>query len=125
MKALKARFNGSGEKVVQYARQFGVGEAMREFQVKDYIAMLNFLQEEAPGEDFQYAKGGADAYAGPDAFDRFCQAVCRTYSRMESTIEAKNKRIAELEKQLDYYKAKKWRETQPIVQEVLQYCEEG
>ena len=120
--SLKARFNGNSREVVQYARDFGILAAMEEYQVKDYVAMHNYLKEHAPDETFQTTKVDVDSYAGPDAFDKFCKAVLRTYSKMESANQTLADENAELKKQNNYYKAIKWRETRPVVQAVLQYC---
>jgi hypothetical protein len=122
--SLNARFNGNSREVVQYARDFGILATMEEYQVKDYIAMLKYLKEHAPDETFQTTKVDVDSYAGPDAFDKFCEAMLRKYSKMESANKVLADEIAELKRQVDYYKANKWRETRPVVQAVLEYCEE-
>lgn len=51
-KSLKQRFNGSSQDVLDYARRFGIWKAMEEYDVKDYVSMLSFLQSMAPGETF-------------------------------------------------------------------------
>ena len=54
--SLKQRFNGTGLEVVQYAKDYGVAAAMRKYDVKDTIAMDNFLQEMEPDCGFEYSK---------------------------------------------------------------------
>lgn len=122
--SLEVRFNGHGEEFVKYAREFGVGEAMVEYKIKEYTAALNYLEKKAPGEKFQYSKVKTDDFASPDAFDKFCESMLRKYSSLETALKTKDARIAELEKQVDYYKAGKWQETRPLVQGMMDYCKE-
>lgn len=124
MQSLKSRFNGNSGEVIKYAREFGVGEAMREYQVKDYVAMCNFLKEHAPDETFQYAKVDVGDFAGPDAFDRLLEKMLSKYYRMETALKAKDTRIAELEAKVAAYEKKSWQVTRPIVEGLLNYCEE-
>jgi hypothetical protein len=61
--SLKARFNGNSQEVVNYAREYGVLASMQQYQVKDYCAMLAFLQQQAPDEVFSASKVGAASWA--------------------------------------------------------------
>lgn len=122
MQSLKSRLNGNSGEVVKYAREFGILATMQEYQVKDYIAMLNYLKQNAPGEEFQATKVKTDDFASPDAFDKLCESMLRKYSSLETALKTKDARITELEKQVDYYKAGKWHETRPLVQGIMEYC---
>src|SRR3990167_3950825 len=104
MQSLKARFNGNSGEVVKYARQFGVLAAMEEFKVRDYVAMLTFLNEKAPAECFQAVKVKHNDFSVPDAFDRLLEAMLRKYSQMESAVQTLAGENAELKKQVDYHK---------------------
>jgi hypothetical protein len=123
--SLKNRLNGNSGEVVIYARQFGILATMQEYQVKDYVAMLNFLKEQSPDEEFRVAKIEVGSYAGPDAFDKLLEAMLRKYSQMESANKNLADENAELKKQVDYYRAGKWHETRPIVQGLMKYCEDN
>ena len=122
MQSLKARFNGNSMEVVKYAREYGVMAAMQEYEVKDFVAMLTFCQEQSPGEEFQAVKTGCDDFSKPDAFDKLLEAMLRKYAQMELA----NKNLAgentELKKQLDYFKAGRWQQARPLVQGVMDYC---
>jgi pullulanase/glycogen debranching enzyme len=121
--SLKARFNGNSGEVVKYAREFGIFGAMQEYQVKDYVAMLTFLKEQAPDEVFQVTKVNTDVYATPDAFDKLLESMLRKYAQMEKNISDMVAQNAELKKQVDYYRANKWQQTRPLVEGIMQYCE--
>jgi hypothetical protein len=121
--SLKARFNGNSEEVVKYASEFGILATMQEYQVKDYIAMLTFLKEQAPDEVFQTTKVNTDEFTSPDAFDKLLEAMLKKYSQMESVNKNLADENAELRKQVDYYKAGKWQRTRPVVRGILKYCE--
>lgn len=123
MQSLKAKFNGNGQEVVKYAREFGISAAMEEYQVKDYIAMLHFLEKQAPGEAFHVAKVEVNDFVGPDTLDRLLEKMLAKYSAMESVNNAQAARINELEKQVAYYKGMKWQTTRPLVESLMQYCE--
>lgn len=122
--SLKNRLNGNGEKVVQYAREFGVMAAMEEYGIKDYLAMRNYLKEKVPDEEFPVAQVNIDDYAGPDAFDKLLEAMLKKYFQMESANKALVDEIAELRKQVEYYKGNRWRKARPVVESIFQYCKE-
>ena len=124
MKALKDRFNGNSGEVVNYARRFGVFPAMRKYGVKDYIAMLKYLKGQAPGEDFQASQVDVDSFGGPDAFDKLLERMLAKFSRMEASNKAKDARIAELERQVEYYKGIQSPMTLPKVEAIFEYCAE-
>ena len=120
--SLKSKFNGETGEVVKYARDFGITATMEEYQVKDYVAMLTFLNEQAPGEVFRAAKVEHNAFAGPDAFDKFCEAMLRKFAGMERVNKAQADRIIELEKQIAIFKGMSWQSSRPLVQGLMEYC---
>jgi predicted nucleic acid-binding OB-fold protein len=124
MQSLKSRFNGNSGEVIKYAKQFGVLETMDKYEVKDYVAMLNYLKEQEPDEKFQATQVNVDSYAGPDAFDKLLEAILRKYSKMESANKVLVDENATLKTQLDYYRSNHWKKVQPLVQDVFQYCGE-
>lgn len=123
MQSLKARFNGNSGEVVKYAREFGIMAAMEHYQVKDYLAMLKFLKEQAPNEEFQAVQVNVDNFSKPDAFDKLLEAMLRKYAKLEAANKNQADRINELEKQIAYFKGIKWQKSRPLVQGIMQYCE--
>lgn len=123
MQSLKTRFNGNIQEVVKYAKQFGIFPAMQQYQVKDYSAMCRFLEEQAPDEHFNLTQIETSDFSQPDAFDKLLETMLRKYSTLEAKIATQDSRIAELKKQVDYYKAGRWSEARPVVQSVLDYCQ--
>jgi len=119
MLSLKARFNGKSPEVVQYARDFGYGEAMEHYDVKDVVAMVNFLEENAPGEKFTYAKTEVEPFSRVDAFDKLCEGIRKQIEKQAITINNQADEIARLRKELDYYKANRWKQARPAVQALL------
>ena len=124
MKSLEQKFDGNSQEVIEYARQFGVSPAMEHYQIKCLTSMYGFLEKKCPSEHFQIYKVNPDEFAQPDAFDKFCEAILKKYTSLEAQIETKDREITELKRNLDYYKANRWREVRPVIQTVLQYCEE-
>ncbi len=124
-KSLKARFNGNSQEVVEYARNFGILRAMDHYGVKDYLAMVKFLEETAPSQHFEIARHDPDSFGRPDAFDKLLEAMLRKYSALETRIAKQDAENHELKTELDYYKAIRWREASGPVQAVLKECREG
>lgn len=122
--SLKSRFNGKSLEVVDYARRFGVNATMQKYDVKDYIAMHNFLKHQAPDEYFQVAKVDVGSFSGPDAFDRLLDAWMRHDKKRDTTLAALVAENTELKRQVNYYKGVRAIETMPKVEAVFEYCEE-
>ena len=121
--SLKARFNGNSQEVVKYAKTFGVSQAMRYYEVKDYLAMHRFLEEQAPDEHFNYTEVETSNFSQPDAFDKLLESMLHKYSGLEAKIATLDSENAELKRQILYYRARRWSEAAPVVQSVLTYCQ--
>jgi hypothetical protein len=122
MKALKQRFNGNCGEVVNYAREFGIMAAMEQYEVRDYIAMLNFLKEQAPDVEFRATQVADNDFTGPDAFDKLVEAMFRKYSKMEASNQTLATENAELKSMVQKYRRRRQQEVNPLVTCLLEYC---
>lgn len=124
MQSLKVRFNGQTQEVIEYARQFGVLGAMEQYQVKDYTAMLRFLDEGAPGYHFPITNHNPDKFSEPNAFDKLLEAMLRRYDQLNAKVASLESQNSTLKRDRDYYKANRWQETSRSVQAILKECSE-
>lgn len=114
--SLKQRFNGNSQEVLEYARQFGIWKAMEQYEVKDYVAMLNFLQAMAPGETFNEGHSDYDAFATPKAFDYMVEATQRYIAKLEVKIQQRDEEIARLKSENENFKKTTWNSRKSLIE---------
>lgn len=120
MQSLKARFNGQKEEVLNCVRNFGVHEAMRRYQVLDFVAMVKWLKEET-GEVNYAPKFNPASNEG--LLDQLVEKFASFVARKEAKIQRQDEHIAELEKKLAYYEAFDISFIEPKLISVIEACE--
>jgi hypothetical protein len=106
--SLKARFNGKSQEVLDYARRFDIWKAMEQYEVKDYVAMLKFLETLAPGEKFDAPREDYDSATGPGAFDHLVAATQRYIAKLETQRSALVAENARLKEEVEDLKKENW-----------------
>lgn len=122
--SLEKRLNGNWQEVVEYARQFGEDATMREYGIKEYITLHNYLELHAPGEKFRFAMPEADDFTDTRAFDNLVDAFTRKITSMQAQIDAQSEKIIELTGQLEKESKVRWKKTRPAIQNLMQLCKE-
>ena len=74
--ALCNKFNGNTKEVLEYTHNFGIWEAMQEYDVKDYGAMCKFLIQ-ASGDPGFIDKCIARSAEGKDIYSRIVDELIR------------------------------------------------
>ena len=100
MQSLRNRFNGNSQEVVDYARTMGIWKAMEKYQVKDYIAFTNFLEEQTVNNDFAIcATTSNDSWA-----EKLLDAFIKKLSKMEAENQSLKEELHRLNLELEYHK---------------------
>jgi len=113
-KSLSIRFNGNGQEVVEYCRQFGRFRAMDKYGVKDYIAFSKFIERETGKAEF----GLVPSVSGriPKDGDEFVENLLRAIHRMKSENE-------KLTQEIEFLKWHKEHGTHKGLGALAQVCE--
>ena len=94
--ALCNKFNGNTKEVLDYTHNFGIWEAMQEYDVKDYGAMCKFLIQASDDPTF-VNKCIANSAAGKSVYSRIVDELIRKYVDAQTRNEevAQRNRILE------------------------------
>jgi hypothetical protein len=122
--SLEKRLNGNWQEVVQYARDYGEDATMREYNVKEYTSLRNYLHTHAPGEKFSYAKPEADDFTDTRAFDNLVEAFARKITNLQTKLDLALEKNRLLESQLEKEKKARWQRTRPAIENLMNLCNE-
>jgi hypothetical protein len=123
--SLEQRFNGQGDEVVQYAKDYGVAATMRKYDVKDSFAMDNFLKKKEPDYVFDYAKPESHEFSRLDAFDRLADSLYRKITSVQAENNELRAEISGLRKENEYLKRGHWNDISPRVSKLTNLCSEN
>jgi predicted ATP-grasp superfamily ATP-dependent carboligase len=107
--ALRNRFNGNKQEVLEYVGRYGISEAMNKYGVSGYLAMRKWVTEETGDENYginpKFTK--LTPRAGESLFEefleRFANWIVNTKAPLEAKVKEQDKTIKELRAQLQFY----------------------
>ena len=120
--SLKSRFNGNTPEVIDYARTWGISKAMDRYQVRDYIAFKNFLEEETGDKNWGLVpllgKNGSGTWA-EELLDAFTTKI----NKMEAEKQRLETELHSLKVELEYFKGQKAPGVEFRIQKALVACQ--
>lgn len=122
-KSYKARFDGNAKEVVEYCRAWGRFKTMDKYQLKDYPAFCQFLEDQTNNKDLGLHPILAGE-TGDIRAENLLNAFITRLGKADAKVAALEAELQQVKLQREYERGQRQIEIEARVQQILQLCKE-